>query len=158
MRRREGGLGAVLAGMEVLGGLLVYGGVRHPNLPTGLTQAAVGIAVLTLAWTGYLGSAVPVAAAMSAVAVTLTVAGFVVGGAFGITAGVLGIAALFACAVAYVSENYFLFGYALLADGLAAAAVGAHDLRTDATLLGAILLVAAAACLGAAAVVGRAAS
>jgi hypothetical protein len=154
--RREG----VLAGIVVLGlgGALVYGGVRHPDVLTGVAHAAVGVAVLALGWAGYRGSAVQAAAVMSAIAVTLTVAGFAVGGALGITAGVLGVAALFAGAVAYASENYGLFAYALLGDGLATAALGAHHLRADATLLGVAMLVATVACLGTAAVLGRAAS
>ena len=159
MRRREGGRAAVLAGVVVgLGGALVLGGVRHPDVPTGLAHAALGVAVLALAWAGYRGSAVRAAAAMAAVAVTLTVAGFAVAGSLGITAAVLGLAALFAGAVAHASENYGIFAYALLGDGLAAAAIGAHHLRADATLLGVTLLVATVACLGTAAVVARAAS
>ena len=146
MRQREG-LAAVLAGIVclVLGGALGYGGVRHPDVLTGVTHAAVGVAVAAFGVVTVLGGAVGFAAAMSGIAVTLTVAGFAESGALGITAGVIGVAALFVCAVAYASENYGLFGYALLGDGIAALALGIHHLRTDATLLGVPMLVVAVA-------------
>jgi hypothetical protein len=128
-----------------IGGAIVYGGVRHPDVLTAVTHAAVGVAVAAFGVVTVLGGAVGFAAVMSAIAVTLTVAGFAVNGVLGITAGVIGTAALFVCAVAYASENYGLFGYALLGEGIAAAALGAHHLRTDATPLGVPMLVMALA-------------
>jgi hypothetical protein len=157
--RRPERLAAGVAGIVavVLGAALVLGGVRQPDVLTAVTHAALGVAVVASGLAILRGEAVGFAAAMSGIAVTLAVAGFVVSGGLGITAGVLALAALFAGGVAYASENYGIFAYALLGDGLAAAAVGAHDLRTDASLLGVTLLVTAVLSLGTAAVVGRAA-
>jgi hypothetical protein len=158
VRRRER-LAAGVAGIAGvgLGAALVLGGVRQPDVLTAVTHAALGVAVAACGVVILLGGAVGFAAAMSGIAVTLAVAGFVVGGPLGIAAGVLGAAALFAGAVAYASENYGIFAYALLGDGLATAALGFHHLRTDATMLGVTLLVAAVLSLGTAAVVGKAA-
>ena len=147
MRRPDERLAAGLAGIVglVLGGALVYGGIRQPDLLTAVTHAAVGLAVAAVGIVTLLGEAVGFAAAMSGVAATLAVAGFAERDALGITAGAVGVVALFVCAVAYASQNYGLFGYALLGVGIAAVALGAGHLRADATVLGVTLLVVALA-------------
>lgn len=82
MRPREAGPAAVLAGIVGLGigGAIVYSGVRHPDVLTAVTHSAVGVVVAAFGVVTVFGGAVGFAAVMSAIAVTLTVAGFAVSG------------------------------------------------------------------------------